>query len=130
MKAEIIDKDKDTISIATEEKSTLSDILGDPIVSISSGEKIVFYYSSTQIEDAYNAGVSEARKEISETKKKESCFSKIRELQVGDYLLLPKKKWNAARSAASKLKTIYGATFVTKLIKTRSKQVVRVTRTG
>ena len=106
---------RSTSSVTDEQIEKYSrDILDSPYVSQSDGE----YYSKDQLLGMFRLGIAtvtdmEMWKKFvdAENKKEHRAYHVLRKMQVGDTVTFPYSAWNAARSAASKLKKDFGCKF-------------------
>jgi len=57
-------------------------------------------------------------------RQKPSTYSVVRNLDIGESAFLPSSKWNAARSAASVLKRIFGSVYEVHVIMPTKEDII------
>lgn len=113
----------DTISTA------ISEILDNPVISVSHDGDTEFYYSSSQLLYAYSVGQKELQGRIKKEKDAHvTPYTEIRSMDVGDWLRFAYSKYNAVRSAAAKIKKQFGAEYKTKVVLDMGVKWVQITR--
>lgn len=102
----------------------LQALLANPSVAITRDGVDQYYYSATQIQEAYNIGASLSKRK----RTKDAVYTVIRNMNVGDCLYFPFEKYGAVRTTASKLKSEFSVQYITKVVHQHEKKEVRITR--
>lgn len=116
--------ENDNTSISSKDEA-LEQILGSPaIITYSRDGSEIYYYSDTQIKDAFELG----RLPLKEQRKKSAAYNKIRLMDVGDTLHFPLSKHGAVRAAASKLKKEYDVQYITRKVAPEGEKAIKIVR--
>lgn len=90
------------------------DILSNPSVTLSIGDKPQELYTKEQLLEMFQIGcMVMSKKEMKNaiTITDNVPFYVLKNMEVGDFVFFPYESWNAARSAASLLKKTFGTRF-------------------
>ena len=105
-------------------EEALESLLANPSITISKEGADTYYYSSTQIHEAYKIGAQVSKKK----RTKNAVYRVIRDMNIGDCLFFPIEKHGAVRTAASKLKSAFFVQYITGITMQHGEKEVRITR--